>query len=479
MNDAPPVARHPARVPQLAGLPGHVLRQMIDARTISIPELVQDSLDAIGAADPATHAFVTLCPDQALAEAHAAQKRVGTDDLPLLGLPLAVKDAEPVAGLRFTSGSLVYSERIATTDSLHVARLRAAGAIVIGKTNTPEFTLLGETRNRLGPDTCNPWNPQMTSGGSSGGSAAALASGMVPLATGSDTAGSITVPAAFCGVVGIKPSHRRVPVWPGPEDWAAYADVGPMTRSVADAARMLAATSGSDPRDPYAALDLDALAMPLTLTRRLKIGWVPTLADIPVDPVCAAAVADMAAALASLGHDLHAHGPDLANPGQAFDLVGAVQEYRIRGALLENAANLLGTETEEILARGRDACPRETEAASALLNRIAATFRDFMGGYDILLTPATACLAFPLRQPPAMIGGRAVVPDWPSYAPFNMFANISGCPVATLPWRLSDCGLPVGVLAFAGYGRDAMLLAALAEAERLRGAFPRADVRIC
>ena len=343
---------------------------------------------------------------------------------------------------------------------------------MIGKTNTPEFTLLGETRNRLGPDTCNPWNPQMTSGGSSGGSAAALAAGMVPLATGSDTAGSITVPAAFCGVVGFKPSHRRIPVWPGPEDWAPFADVGPMTRSITDAALMLASASGPDPRDPFSAPAFDAPAVPPRLARRLKIAFVPTLADLPVDPICAATVVECADALASLGHRVHDLGPKVENPGPALDLMGAVQEYRIRGMLLETSASLLGPETRNILASGRGASQPEVDAAQAMVTRVAAIFRAFLAEYDILLTPATACLAFPLRQPPAMIAGRAVVADWPSYAPFNMFANITGCPVATIPWRLSDSGLPVGVLAFAGYGRDALLLAALSEAEHLRGPFP-------
>ena len=473
------MSKMPPAQAELASLPGHVLRQMIDAKTISVPELVQDCLDAIAAADPGLHAFVTLCPDQALAEAQLAQQRVGTGDAPLLGLPLAVKDAEPVAGLRFTSGSVVYANRIAAKDSVHVARLRAAGAIVIGKTNTPEFTLLGETRNLLGPDTCNPWNRTLTSGGSSGGSAAALAAGMVPLATGSDTAGSITIPAAFCGVVGFKPSHRRIPVWPSPEDWAPYSDVGPMARSMADVALMLAASSGPDTRDPFSAPTFGAIPFPPPTPRRLKIAWVPTLAGLPVDPICAATVADFAEALASLGHEVHAQGPSVDNPGPALDLLGAVQEYRIRGALLDSCSEHLGPETRTILAAGRAARQVDIDLAQQMADRVAATFRAFLTDYDLLLTPATACLAFPLRQPPALIGGRPVLPDWPSYAPFNMFANLSGCPVATLPWHMSDQGLPVGVLAFAGYGRDALLLAALAEAGHLRGPFPAAQSKTC
>lgn len=455
---------------RLAALPAHRLREMIGRGDISIPELVADSLAAIAAQDGALHAFTTICAERALREAEAAQARLagGGPQPPLLGLPLAVKDFEPVAGLPLACGSRAWAGQIATTDSLHVARLRAAGAIVVGKTNTPEFTLLGETHNGLGPDTRNPWNVARTPGGSSGGSAAALAAGMVPLATGSDTAGSITVPAAFCGLVGLKPSHRRIPLWPGPEDWRPFSDIGPMARCVPDLALMFAATVGPDPRDPDSALPLRAEPA----RRRLRIAWSPTLAGLPVDPACAGAAETLARLFTDAGHEVRRAAPVLPDPGPVLDLLGAVEEYRVRGHLLDEAPDLLMPETRAILEQGRDADPRAVEAAACTRRRIAGIFGTFITERDLLIVPATACPAFPLRQPPAHIGGRAIAPDWPSYAPFNMLGNLTGCPVATLPVALSDDGLPLGALVFARFGQDEVLLAALAEAETLRGPFP-------
>lgn len=465
----PPAA--PDAAQPLSALGVGQLCNLLHTREISVPELVADALATIARLDNRLNAFVSTCPDRAMAEARAAQDRLdsGGDLPPLLGLPLAVKDAEPVAGLRFTAGSLVYNNRIAIVDSLHVARLRAAGAIVVGKTNTPEFTLLGETRNRLGPDTVNPWNLLRTAGGSSGGSAAALAAGMVPLATGSDTAGSITVPAAFCGLVGLKPSHRRIPVWPCGDDWQPYSDVGPLARDTAGLVLMLDAASGSDPLDPLSVRNWSA---PERSGRKLRIAWADTVADLPVDGDCAAAAADLVHLFGALGHQIIEARPMIAAPGPAHDILGAWEEHRVRGSLLDYNSALLAEETRAILSLGRSLTPVHIAEAHATQVAIAEEFRRFMAGVDLFILPATACSAFPLRQPPGYIGGRPVVPDWPSYAPFNMLANISGLPVATLPMMLSPEGLPFGALVFANFGQDRLLLAALAEAEKLRGPFP-------
>lgn len=455
----------------LASLPADVLHGMIVARQISVPELMADSLAAIEQLDGGLHAFLCTCPERAMAEAHAAQARLdaGAQPLPLIGLPLAVKDAEPVAGLPFTAGSLVYRDRIATVDSVHVERLRAAGAIVVGKTNTPEFTLLGETHNRLGPDTRNPWNPLLTPSGSSGGSAAALAAGMVPLATGSDTAGSITVPAAFCGVTGLKPGHRRIPLWPGSEDWEPYSDVGPMAGSVAGLTMMFNAAAGPDARDP--------LSLRAALDQRgagdLRISWGRTMAQLPVAEDCAQAVEHAAGLLAATRHSVQYQEPEIADPGPLHDLLGAVEEYAIRGALLHSHPDLLMPETRAILEIGRKASRQMLEQATVAADRLVAGFRSFMADRDILMLPATACTAFPLRQPPDRIDGRVVLPDWPSYAPFNMLANMSGLPVATLPVTLTDAGLPVGVLLFANPGQERRLLSLMAELESMFGPLPK------
>jgi Asp-tRNA(Asn)/Glu-tRNA(Gln) amidotransferase A subunit family amidase len=455
---------------RLAALPAHRLRTMIEKREISIPELVRDSLAAIAEGDGAIHAFASTCPEQALAAAEAAQARLhaGGPVPPLFGLPLAVKDAEPVAGMPFACGSRVYAGRIATQDSVHVSRLRAAGAIVVGKTNTPEFTLLGETRNGLGPDTRNPWDASCTPGGSSGGSAAALAAGMVPIATGSDTAGSITVPSAFCGVVGLKPSHRRIPLWPGPEDWRPFSDVGPMARNARDLALMFAAAAGPDLRDP----DAGRLPVSAPTRRPLRIAWSPTVASLPIEPIVSTAAETLAHLFADAGHQVSCAAPDLPDPGPLLDILGAAEEYRARGNLLDGSAHLLMPETRLILEQGRGLDRRAIETAIAQWHRLASAFSKFMADRDLLIVPATACAAFSLRQPPSRLGGRPVVPDWPSYAPFNMLGNLTGCPVATLPIALSPDRLPVGALILANLGQDELLLAALVEAEDLRGEFP-------
>ena len=346
---------------RLCTLPAHQLRCMIGSGDISVPELVADSLAMIEQCDGNLNAFVATCPERALAEAEVAQARLrAREAMPtLLGVPLAVKDVEPVAGLPMSCGSRVYAGRLSSVDSLHVARLRAAGAIIVGKTNTPEFTLLGETRNWLGQDTCNPWDRSRTPGGSSGGSAAALAAGMVPIATGSDTAGSITVPAAFCGLVGLKPSHRRIPVWPGSEDWQPFSDVGPMARTVPDLALMFAATAGPDPRDPCSTRPTG----PAPEARRLRIAWSSTLAGLPVDPACAAAAETLAALFTEAGHEVRRAAPAMADPGPVLDLLGAVEEYRARGHLLGGATDLLMPETRATLEQGRDADPKAIEGA--------------------------------------------------------------------------------------------------------------------
>lgn len=464
----------PIRSNGLASLSAADLRRLLLRGEISVPELVSAALDAIAAQDGRLHAFLSTSPETAMREARDAQARLKAGLAPpaLFGIPLAVKDAEPVAGMEFTAGSLIFRHRVALQDSIHVARLRSAGAIIVGKTNTPEFTLLGETCNRLGADTRNPWNTSRTPGGSSGGSAAALAAGMVPLATGSDTAGSITVPAAFCGLVGLKPSHRRIPVWPNPEDWQPYSDVGPMARTVHDLTQMLAASAGADPRDPLSGGFGPTPPRP----GRLRIAWARSVAGLPVDPDCAAAAESLAHLFQSAGHHVEEASPDIRDPGPAHDLLGAVEEYQARGALLASHPDLLAPETYAMLVAGQVATADDITAARAVSAETASRMRDFMVGRDIFILPAAACPAFPLRQPPAMIGGHAVRPDWPSYAPFNMLANITGLPVATLPMRLSADRLPVGALAFAGFGQDNLLLEALAEAEALRGPFPTASL---
>src|SRR5262249_46766628 len=237
----------------LAFAPAHELAAAVRRRTLSPVELMTATLERVAALNPQLNAFVALRADEALADARARADRLarGEDPGPLAGLPFGVKDLEDVAGLPTTHGSVPFRNHVAADDSIQVARLRGAGAIPIGKTNTPEFGYTGFTRNRLFGVTRNPWNLSRTPGGSSGGSAAAIAGGLVPLATASDGGGSIRIPACYVGAFGLKPTFGRVPRTPLMlREWIDTTVYGPLTRTVTDAALFLDAVAGPDPRDP-------------------------------------------------------------------------------------------------------------------------------------------------------------------------------------------------------------------------------------
>lgn len=439
------------------------LARQVRDRSLSPTRIVSASLERIERLNPGLNAFLTVDAEGALSAARAAERWLdaGGELPPLLGVPIAVKDAEVTRGLRTTFGSRVFRDHVPDRDTVHVERLRRAGAIVVGKTNTPEFTLLGETRNLLGAECVNPHDPTRSPGGSSGGSAAAVAAGLVPLATGTDTAGSITLPSAFCGVFGLKPTHRRIPVWPNADDWPLLYDVGPITNDVADAALSLALTAGWDARDPYALTSappdyLGALRGPLG---KLRIAWTGSIAGLPVEPVCREAVERLAGLLGDLGHDVRHACPQVEPPGEIIETLGNVEESAIRGRLLAQPADRLHPETLSVLRAGAGISGEAYARALHRMQVIRSAFNAFFLSHDLLIAPATACPAFPLGRPPRTIDGRPVPENWIGFAPFNMYANLAGLPVASLPVERTVTGLPLGVLIFGAFDRDAQVLA--------------------
>src|SRR5206468_6435282 len=233
------------------------LRRLIDSRQLSPVELTEAVLGRITRLNPVLSAFITVTADQTMEEARAAEARVqrGTPLGPLDGIPYSIKDLEPTAGIRTTFGSKFFERNVPAEDGAVAARLRASGGILLGKTNTPHWGYKDMCDNLIGPPCRNPWRLDRTAGGSSGGAGAAVASGLGPLAHGSDGAGSIRMPSALCGVFGLKPSFGRIPYHPNPDYWSARAHNGPMARTVRDAAVMLGVMAGPDPRDP---LTIDA-----------------------------------------------------------------------------------------------------------------------------------------------------------------------------------------------------------------------------
>ncbi|MBA3703531.1 MAG: amidase, partial [Rubrobacteraceae bacterium] len=268
------------------------LARLIRAREVSAEEVTAACLEQTERTNPRVNAIVTLVPERAMRDASAADERLaealahGEDVGPLHGLPVAHKDLAPTRGIRTTFGSLVYEGFVPDEDSLVVERLRRAGAITVGKANTPEFGAGSQTYNEVFGETLNPYDTTKTCGGSSGGAAAALACGMVPIADGSDMGGSLRNPASFCNVVGFRPSLGRVPSWPSQAAWSQLSTEGPMARTVRDAALMLGAISGPDPRSPLAIPEAgeDFLRSLERDFSGVRVAWSRDLGGLPVDP---------------------------------------------------------------------------------------------------------------------------------------------------------------------------------------------------
>jgi amidase len=302
-------------------------------------EVMDAHLRRIEAVNPALNAIVTLDAELALREADRADRAAGADRATgsLHGLPIAVKDLEDTAGMRTTYGSPMFRDHVPTEDTLLVARLRRAGAIVIGKTNTPEFGAGSQTFNPVFGPTRNPYDLARTPGGSSGGAAAAVAGGMVPLADGSDLGASIRNPASFCNLVGLRPSPGRVPEVPAAHGWNPMSVHGPLARSVEDAALLLRAMAGPDPRAPLSLDDppdtfvLGAAGDP----RGARIAWSHNLGDLPVAAEVTAALEDCRAALEAVGCIVEEVEPDLTAADEAFEVLRAIGYAHAFGALLE------------------------------------------------------------------------------------------------------------------------------------------------
>ncbi|HSR26699.1 MAG TPA: amidase family protein [Candidatus Eisenbacteria bacterium] len=454
---------------ELCFTPATELARMIRTRELSPVELLDAVLARVEGIDPLVHAFVTLDAERARAAARRAEVAVrsGAELGPLHGLPVSVKDLEPVAGVRLTFGSRFHETSVPDSDGLVAERLRAAGAVLFGKTNTPAFGHKDMCDNLLMPATRNPWKLDRTSGASSGGAGAAVAAGLGPLAHGSDGAGSIRIPAALCGVLGLKPSYGRVPRWPVADLWSARSHPGPMARTVRDAALLLGAMAGPDPRDPLS-IDQppeDYVAACDGGVRGLRVAWSADLGRAPVDPE----VRELTGAAARRFEDLGCH-VEAVNP--AWDDPGPWHAAIYRSAIAARLRPLAEQRPEwvdESLARvielGRAVTARELLDAHASRTRFYEQARAFMEPFDLLLTPAMACAAWSWERPPAEIDGRPVQQvaggRWPLLYPFNL----SGWPAASVPCGFTAEGLPVALQVVAPWHRDAACLRAAAALE--------------
>jgi aspartyl-tRNA(Asn)/glutamyl-tRNA(Gln) amidotransferase subunit A len=442
----------------------------VRARKLSAREAVDEALKRIEERNAVLNAFVYLDPQgarQVAAEIDAAISR-GEDPGPLAGVPIGVKDLAAVAGMPHTLGSRAWASQVAAADSIEVARLRAAGAVVVGKTNTPEFGYKGFTENLLFGATGNPWNPALTPGGSSGGSASAVTAGMVPLCTGSDGGGSIRIPAALSGCYGIKPSAGRVPrASDTSPHWGSHTALGPLSRTVRDAARYLDVAAGPHPND-MDSLDSDLrgyeAAVLAGAPRLRRIAWSEGLGYGEVEPELREITMAAARALAeAVGAELVEADPAIPNPMSAWYTLAAPGDARVVDSLTPEQRELLEPGFQAFAERARAITGVEMASAAEVRHQVNRGLTAFFEQYDLLCTPTLAITAFPKQGPmPSRSDGKSAMG-----AALPVF-NLTGHPAASLPAGLAANGLPVGLQVVGPRWADRLVLAASAAYESAR-----------
>ena len=457
----------------MAFAPATELRRLIQSKEVSIVELVELFYQRIDSINPRLNAYLALCQDQALDQARSAQDAVQRGDSlgPLHGIPISVKDLEMTKGIPTTLGSAVFQDRTPDIDSVVVERIRQAGAIILGKTNTPEFGLSGTTENKVSDPCRNPWNTERTPGGSSGGAAAALASGMCTLATGSDGGGSIRIPASFSGVFGIKPSQGRVPRYGGYGRPAAnqFSQSGPLSRTVGDAALLLQVLSGADPRDPTC-LREDTPDFSADLNngvRGWRIAWSPDLGYAGVDPEVVRVTSEAAQVFQELGAEVEEPQLVVEDPFPAFWDAFATAAYTSYGHLLPEHAEEFTDYGLRSLQHGASVSGADLSRALLRVDLLRRQMENFFDQYDLLLTPTMAVAAFPIEQRPGVIGGKTVEPFW-GYLPFTFPINMTGQTASSVPGGFSADGMPIGLHLVGPHGSEAKVLQASAAFEQAR-----------
>jgi aspartyl-tRNA(Asn)/glutamyl-tRNA(Gln) amidotransferase subunit A len=447
------------------------LAVLIRRRKVSPVEVVDDVLDRIERLNPQLNAFVTVTGDEARKAARAAERAVGRARPaigPLHGVPFSVKDLVITKGVRTTFGTPLFADNVPTEDAPMVARLKAAGAIMIGKTNTPTLGWLGATHNLLFGATRNPWGLDRTPGGSSGGASAAVAGGLGPLAVGTDGGGSIRIPASFAGIFGHKPSYGRIPTYPASGAWS-LSHIGPMTRTVADAALMMQVCAGPDERDPYS-LPRDGVDYVRAIrggVKGLRVAYAEDLGNLTaVDHEVRQAAARAARAFRELGCRVEVVAPRWPSPGECWfeifcgGVAARLLPYRDRKDDIEPGLRAIVDAT---------AAGPAGRYVQAWFDRLAwwQHPRAFFERYDLLLTPTVACPAFPLGlDHPTEIAGKPVMPY--GWLPYTYPFNLTGQPAASVPCGFTRDGLPIGLQIVGRRFDDATVLRAAAAFERAR-----------
>jgi len=444
------------------------LAAAIRAKQVSPVEITEAVLARIEALNPRLNAFCLITADLALRDAREAEIAVvkGEPIGPLHGVPVSLKDVIFTRGLRTTGGSRLFAEALPEEDAIAVGRLRAAGAVILGKTNTSELGHKAVTENPLFGVTRNPWNLELTPGGSSGGAAAAVASGLGPLALGTDGGGSVRIPAAFCGVYGLKPSWGRVPQHPSFPGWEHLSVTGPITRTVRDAALVLDAIAGGDDRDRHSLPREDGSYVESCDEdiKGLHVAWTPDLGYATVDPAVQALCENAAGELEALGCHVEVVNPGWEDSEEIFRTIVAAQFYAHWSDQLPAQEAQLDPSLVKFIRRGGAVSTRDYVLAMDRARAYWHEAQTFLQRFDLLLTPTVAVAPFAAGQPaPREIAGQAIsVLGW---MPFTFPFNLTGQPAASVPAGFTEDGLPVGLQIIGRRNADRTVLAASAAYE--------------
>lgn len=425
---------------------------------LSARDVMAAHLEQMERVNPQVNAIVTLHAEQAMEQASRADEAFahGTLPSPLHGLPVVHKDLFLTRGMRTTFGSPVYKDFVPQESSLVVERQQQAGAISIGKTNTPEFGAGSQTFNAVFGATRNPYDLTKTCGGSSGGAAVALACGMTPLADGSDMGGSLRNPASFCNVVGLRPSIGLVPRWPGENSWGALSVAGPMGRTVEDVALLLSVLAGPDTRDPLSTGEPGAsFRRPLARDfDGVRVAWSNDLGGLPVDPRVMAVLESHRQVFTALGCDIDEASPDFTGANECFHALRGLEFAAGYGDVLDRHRDLLKQTVIWNIEFGRELTGAQIANAQTARSRLFQRMHDFMRRYDFLIAPVSQVPPFPVEQEyVANINGvdMETYIDWMRSC---FYITLTGHPAISVPCGFTPDGLPVGMQIVGRYRDD-------------------------
>jgi len=440
------------------------LKKLISTKEISPVELVTVFVERIQKYNPKLNAFLAISSEKALLSAKKIESAILKNHPvgPLGGIPISIKDLELTDGIKTTMGSVVFKDRVPSENSIVVERLLRAGAIILGKTNTPEFGFLGHTKNLLGDDCRNPWDIELSSGGSSGGAASAVAAGLCTISTGSDGGGSTRIPASFCGVFGIKPTQGLVPSYSGTTSTPLvnlFSQAGPLARSVDDAEIMLKIISGFDKRDPNSLTSTtkEYFSTESSPIKDLRFAWTTNFDNSPISNEVKIKIHESI----KIFEDLGAIGEEIeVRVGNLFEdfwgMFSACAYARLR-PILEKSPHLLTDYARKYLQYGENFSGAQFAQALGKAKIMKNTFESIFTKKDFILTPTMAVTAFPAGKPPKIINGQHVNEFWGAF-PFTYPVNVAGLPAVSIPCGFSDKGLPIGLQIIGNYRSEPALI---------------------